>query len=116
MSKYQKILLAGVLSVMASGVMINNACADDMPQIALHIKDHAFVPAELKVPADKKFKLIVTNDDDSAAEFESSELNREKVVAGHGEITVFIGPLAAGTYGFLDDFRRETTGKMIAQP
>ncbi|MBV8549023.1 MAG: cupredoxin domain-containing protein [Alphaproteobacteria bacterium] len=111
MSKKFAVVLVGMMSVLAV-----HAQADDMQQIPLHIKDHAFVPAEVKVPADKKFKLVITNDDDNAAEFESSELNREKVVAGHGEITVFIGPLSAGAYGFYDDFHRDTTGKLVAQP
>jgi hypothetical protein len=82
----------------------------------LTLKDHQFSPKELTIPTNQKVKLVVKNLDDSAAEFESSDLDREKIVAAHGEIPVFIGPLDAGTYGFFDDFHRDTTtGTIIAK-
>ncbi len=37
-----------------------------------------------------KFKLIVRNDDTTPEEFESYDLNREKVVSPGQEITVFL--------------------------
>ncbi len=80
------------------------------------IKDHQFAPKELTVPAGQKIKLVVKNQDAAPAEFESSDLNREKVVAANGEITVFIGPLDAGRYTYFDDFHRATTtGVIIAK-
>jgi len=75
----------------------------------LTIKDHKFSPQELELPADKKVKVVVKNLDASPAEFESEELNREKIVGANSEITVNLGPLKAGTYGFFDDFNRTTT-------
>ena len=59
----------------------------------LSIREHKFEPAELTVPAGKKIKLLVENQDATPEEFESAELNREKVVVGKGTITVFLGPL-----------------------
>ena len=92
------------------------ARADDAPEQQLVLKNHVFVPQELTVPANQKVKLIVKNEDDSAAEFESYELNREKVVPAQGQITVYLDPLDPGTYPFFDDFHRDTTtGKIIAK-
>jgi hypothetical protein len=76
----------------------------------LTLKDHQFTPKELVLPANQKVKLIVKNEQSTSAEFESAELNREKAIEPNGEITVFLGPVDPGTYGYFDDFHRETTG------
>ena len=49
-------------------------------EVLLVIKDHRFEPAELKVPAGQRVKLIVHNQDKTPEEFESKSLNREKVI------------------------------------
>ncbi|NBO41080.1 MAG: cupredoxin domain-containing protein, partial [Betaproteobacteria bacterium] len=51
------------------------------------IKNHQFEPAELRVPANQKIKLIVHNQDSSAEEFESKTLKREKVIAAGTKAT-----------------------------
>ena len=82
----------------------------------LVIKEHQFVPAELKVPANKKVKLVIENQDATAEEFESYELNREKVVPPKGQVAVFVGPLKPGRYPFFGDFHKETAqGVLIAE-
>jgi len=82
----------------------------------LTIKNHQFSPKELAVPAGQKVRVIVKNQDATPAEFESSDLNREKVVSANSEIILFIGPLDPGRYVFFDDFHRETTtGVLIAK-
>ena len=88
---------------------------DAVPQMLI-LKNHAFVPQDLTVPAGQKIKLTVKNEDAAAAEFESFELNREKVVPANGQIDVYIGPLDAGTYKYFDDFHRDTTtGTIVAK-
>ncbi len=85
-------------------------------EMALTIKDHRFVPAELKVPAGKKIKLVIENQDATAEEFESHDLNREKVIAPKSKATIFIGPLKAGTYKFYGEFNQTTAqGAVIAE-
>ena len=39
-------------------------------EFTLTLKNHAFEPRELKVPAGQKFKILVVNEDASPAEFE----------------------------------------------
>ena len=79
------------------------------------IKDHKFVPDRLDAPAGIKFKLLITNQDDTAAEFESFALNREKVVPAGLEVPVFLGPLDHGEYAFFDDFHQDTKGLLIVK-
>ena len=92
------------------------ASATEPPEIRLVIRDHRFVPTELKVPANTKIKLMVVNQDATPEEFESHELNREKVVTGGGTIPVYVGPLRPGRYPFFGDFHAETAqGTLIAE-
>ena len=79
----------------------------------LTIRDHRFEPAEFRVPAGKKIKLIIDNQDASAEEFESHELNREKVIPPKSKATVFIGPLSPGRYPFIGDFHQKTANGVI---
>ena len=88
--------------------------ADDAKYVITE-KDKQFSPASLTVPAGQKIKITVKNADATPAEFESSDFDREKVVGANSEIIVFIGPLDAGTYGYFDDFHRESTGQIIAK-
>jgi plastocyanin len=90
------------------------ALADD-PTVTITLKDHQFVPSEVPVPAGVKVKLLVKNEQQVTAEFESNSLHREKVVNAGGEITVFVGPLDAGSYEFFDDFHNETRGHLVVK-
>ena len=86
------------------------------PQIGITIKDHRFLPAEIKVPVGKKIKFIIENQDPTPEEFESHELNREKVIPGRSKSTIFIGPLKAGRYPFFGEFNEATAkGVIIAE-
>lgn len=86
------------------------------PDFELEIRDHLFYPAELVVPANVKVRLLVTNSDPTAEEFESYELNREKIIPGGGKAVIFIGPLAPGEYPFFGEFFPNTAqGKIIAR-
>jgi hypothetical protein len=86
------------------------------PEVNLVIKDHRFIPSEVKVPAGQKIKLIVENQDATPEEFESHELNREKVIAGKSKAAIFIGPLKPGRYPFIGEFNEKTAkGVVIAE-
>ena len=82
--------------------------AAPVSEYKLTIRDHRFVPAEITIPAKTKVKLIIINEDASPEEFESHELNREKIVTGKGRITVFVGPLKPGRYPFFGEFNPKT--------
>ncbi|MGD9583891.1 MAG: cupredoxin domain-containing protein [Lysobacterales bacterium] len=85
-------------------------------EVTVVIREHRFEPAEIKVPAGQKVKLIIDNQDASAEEFESYELNREKIVGANSRITVWVGPLKAGRYPFFGEFHQDTAqGVLIAE-
>lgn len=89
----------------------------EVPSFTLEIRDHLFYPAELKIPADTKVRLIVINRDPTPEEFESYELNREKVIMGGAQAVIFLGPLPAGTYPFFGEFNPKTAqGSVRVEP
>lgn len=107
---YRKLPLIalGAMAFYGSGA----AVAGD-EEYRLVIKDHRFQPVELTVPAGKKIKLFVENRDAMPEEFESHDLNREKVIAGSSTATIFVGPLAAGRYRFFGEFNEKTAQGVI---
>jgi len=86
------------------------------PIIEIEIRDHLFYPAEITIPADTKVKLVIINTDNAAEEFESYEMNREKVIPAGSKGVVFIGPLRPGEYPFFGEFFPKTAqGKVIVK-
>ena len=107
-----KILLPAAVLALASAA----ARAEGPAEFTLTIKDHKFEPAELVVPAGQKVKIKVVNADPTPEEFESHELNREKVIPGNATAMIFVGPLKAGEYPFFGEFNPKTAqGKLIAR-
>ncbi|MBL4774544.1 MAG: cupredoxin domain-containing protein [Mariprofundus sp.] len=85
-------------------------------QYEISIENHQFVPSELEVSADQKHRLIIINKDATPEEFESYELNREKIVAGNSQIIIFLPPLEAGIYPFFGEFHEATAqGRIIVK-
>ena len=89
--------------------------AEEAVSLSLTIKDRKFEPAELHAPPGRAIEIHVKNLNPIVSEFESSDFNREKIVEAGSQITVFIGPLSPGSYGYFDDFHRETTATVIAK-
>jgi hypothetical protein len=86
------------------------------PVFEIEIRNHLFEPSELVIPANTKVKLIVYNRDQTPEEFESYELNREKIIMGNRKAVIFIGPLKPGEYPFFGEFNPKTAqGKIIAR-
>ena len=106
-------LAAGVLAVASPGPVAK--AEDAAPQQINFTKGH-FEPASFKVAANTPLKLKVTNQDQSAIEFESFELNRERVVQPGQTITVNLPKLDPGQYHFFDDFHHDVPqGTITAQ-
>ena len=106
----RKLLVTFLFAFLASSAFA------ETPVIELVIKDHKFIPEEVRIPAGQKVKLLVKNTDATPEEFESIELKREKIIKGNSEAPVFIGPLEAGTYPFFGEFNMETAkGNVIAE-
>jgi len=96
-------------------LLANSVFAADT-EMAIVIRNHHFEPAELVVPAGKKIKLKVENQDATPEEFESHELNREKVIPANSSATIYVGPLTPGRYPFFGEFNPKTAlGALVAQ-
>lgn len=86
------------------------------PVMEIEIRNHLFFPPQIVIPADTKVKLLITNHDPTPEEFESYELNREKVISGNSKAVIFIGPLPPGEYPFFGEFYPKTAqGKVLVQ-
>ena len=93
--------------VIALGILAMTPAISAEPEFIIQIKNHQFIPAELRIPADVKVQIVVDNQDDTAEEFESYSLNREKHVPPKSRVTLFIGPLAAGRYIYQGEDRTD---------
>ena len=89
------------------------AFAAGEPEFSLSIENHKFTPDRVEVPAGKKVKLVVENKDATPEEFESKQLNREKVIPGKSKATIFVGPLKPGEYKFVGEFNEKTAKGVI---
>jgi hypothetical protein len=98
--------------VLACALLVGSVCAA-APVVEIEIRDHLFFPAEVLIPADTKVKLLVRNLDPTPEEFESYELNREKVISGNSQAVIFIGPLAPGDYPFFGEFNPKTAQGVV---
>ncbi|MFD2676023.1 cupredoxin domain-containing protein [Camelimonas lactis] len=100
------LLPALVLSAVLPGLLAAAvpARAAGEPTFRIEFRDGAITPLRLEVPAKTRFRLELVNHGTSAAEFESLELRKEKVLAPGVETVMVIRTLDPGEYSFFDDF------------
>ena len=90
--------------------------AENLPNFHLAAKDGRFSPEKIEIPSGQKVNLIVNNDGPGPEEFESSDLNREKLVMPGKSASIVIGPLKAGVYDFYGEFHPQTArGQIVAK-
>jgi len=104
---------AATFSIALSALAVSALSLAATPEIELIIKDHLFFPATIVIPAGQKVRVRIFNQDPTPEEFESFELNREKLVVGNGQTVIFIGPLAPGEYPFFGEFYPKTAQGMV---
>lgn len=107
-------------AVLAALFLSATAYAADKPAAKenayiITLKGDQFSPKDLLIPAGQKVEITVKNETDKAAEFESDDIDREKVVAANGEVKLMVGPLKAGTYAYLNDYHEESKGTITAK-
>jgi plastocyanin len=103
-----------VLTALIAGLSAPQALAD--ADIKLVIENHKFEPAEIRVPAHQKIRIVIDNRDATPEEFESASLRAEKIIPGKSKGTVMVGPLKPGRYTFFGEFNEATAqGVLIAE-
>ncbi|MGE0424422.1 MAG: cupredoxin domain-containing protein [Reyranellaceae bacterium] len=86
-------------------------------EVRIAIKNHRFEPSEVEVPAGRKIKLIVVNEDPTPEEFESVGLKVERVIPGGKTAEFLINPLRKNrNYGFFGEFHQDTAkGRLVVK-
>lgn len=79
----------------------------------IELKDHLFYPSKIEIPAHQKVKLIVHNLDPTPEEFDSFDLNRDKVVFAKRQAVIYVGPLQPGEYGFFGEYNPNTARGVV---
>ncbi|MGQ8365380.1 cupredoxin domain-containing protein [Glaciecola sp. 1036] len=80
----------------------------ELKVFTLTLENHVFTPQEIQIPANQKVKLVIENKDDLAEEFDSFDLNRERVIFANKKASIYIGPLEPGRYEFFGEFNPHT--------
>lgn len=107
-------LLIAAVPALAGLLFVAPALAD--APIPVTLKNHRFSPAVIKVKANQPNMIILSNDDDTADEFDSTALKVEKVVPGHAKGNVRLRALAPGKYPFMGEYHANTAqGVVIAE-
>src|SRR4051812_26530028 len=91
------------------------AAAQDMPVFRIVMKDGTITPARLEVPANRPFRIEISNAGTTPAEFESLSLHKEKVLAAGASSSLVFRRLAPGEYDFFDDFHPEARAVLVAR-
>ena len=98
--KFDLVLAAAF--TLALGVAYSRA--EKEPVFTIEFKDGTVAPLRTEVPTNKQFQLFLRNDGKTPAEFESSELRKEKVLAPKTTAILVFRTLDPGEYPFFDDF------------
>jgi hypothetical protein len=107
--------LKSLLITIAVAIFATPVCADN-GAIPLTLKNHEFSPSEIHVKANEPNVIALTNNDDTAEEFDSTSLKVEKVVTSHSSGNVRLRPLAPGRYPFMGEFHSGTAqGVLVAE-
>ena len=102
-------------NIFASVLLVSGFVQADENNFVIELKNNTFIPAVLHIPARKKVKIKIINLDNEPEEFDSFDLNREKVLFPQKPATIYIGPLAPGEYYYFGEFHPNVAkGKIVA--
>ena len=108
--------VARLAAVLVTALLSTAALAEDAPLFKLVARDGKFEPATLEVPAGKRIRIEVANQNAKAIEFESKDLKQEKVIAPGKTAIVTLNALKPGEYKYFDEFQQSTgQGKIVAK-
>ncbi|BBO59328.1 cupredoxin domain-containing protein [Mycoavidus sp. B2-EB] len=117
--KISLIITLCATAVLALVFTLSNAKRDEaktkeeLLTFELDMADGKLTPSRIEVPANQPIKISITNSGKKAAEFESIQLRKEKVLAPGSKSFVVIKKMAPGEYKFFDDFHQATAQGVI---
>jgi len=77
---------------------------NNIKEFTLVLENHIFFPKEIVIPANEKVKIVIYNKDDIAEEFDSFDLNRERVIFANKKAAIYVGPLPEGKYEYFGEY------------
>ena len=93
------------------------ACAEEALPERISLFNGIFAPSTLTIPANRKIKLTIANNDLIAIDFTSAALDSDIPIRPQSEAYIYLGPLAPGRYAFFDALHRATSpGTLIVAP
>ena len=105
-------VLFGLAALSVAGIP---ASAAEEPTFKIEFKDGTLSPTRIEVPAKTRFRLELKNSGNTAAEFESNDMKKEKVLAPGTTSSLIIRSLDPGEYKFFDDFNQQAKGVIVAK-
>lgn len=109
------VLALALAGALVGGVVGPVGAADDMPAFEVVMRDGTMTPARLEVPANRPFRIEISNVGTTPAEFESLALHKEKVLAAGAASSLVFRRLEPGEYDFFDDFHPEARAVLVAK-
>ena len=110
-----RIMIVAALSVVLARLGSSVAGAADEPAVALAVREEGFSPKEIEAQAGGNIRIEITNQTAAAIEFESFDLNRERVIQPGQTVNVYVSGLETGRYEFFDDFHQERRGALVVK-
>jgi hypothetical protein len=97
------LIIAAVLLAGSARPAPAQAPAAALAEVPLAMEKDKFVPAELRVPANKPFVLVLTNKDDISHELDIPKLRIERKVRAGQTLKIRMPALKVGKYEIADD-------------
>jgi plastocyanin len=113
--KLKTILIRSGVLILALVASAATPAAADPTTVTLLVEEGGFSPAEVEAPADARLRVEVTNHTAAATEFESFDLNRERVAQPGQTVTLYLSGLAPGRYDFFEDFHQARRGTLVVK-
>ena len=108
--KIRSFLIALILVALISTTGSGNSI------VKTSIRKQRFVPDEIHIKAGEPVTLQILNEDPAPVEFESTDLNKEKMVLPGKLLEIQLKGLKPGTYEFFSDFGpKELRGRIIVE-
>jgi len=104
---------AGLLLAGLAFVLLTQGVRAQEPTFRIVFKDGKIEPIRIEVPASTRIRLELVNEGETPAEFESTELRKEKVLAPGAQTVMVIRTLDPGEYKFFDDFHPDAPPALI---
>ena len=105
--------LSHIFLILLTGLTLLRPSFAETPVFHLSISNHIFSPNRLEIPENSKVRLLIKNNDTVAEEFDSFDLNREKVIFPGRSAVIYIGPLSPGEYHYFGEFHSDTARGII---